>query len=434
MKAMQSWHKVRPLYAVLACGAVLALGTAARAADGRGADVVDESLRWAPKPVLGEDVKGNPTESPYHDPQATPMPLAPYRDAQANPIPLGRRETVRRAADCVPPEILSQCDPDVLSGKRPSYVTIRQADIYDLRDHPTVDADFVRLDIHLHELSTGQRTTLHDWCTSGHNKIMLMGYEIHHYAEFLGAREAFFHSEMNSGPRQITVGATTPLAVEAADVSVPFDWRESEIARDFFWEGINVYRTPQVVTLAWYTRETNMRPFLTKKEREEKRPEDLKISAYGSFPAGQSMVYFRPSYLATGGDGYRFELNWSHWVLGLKIPSPTEKGLVSGPMTVLPTNGASALVPEGGAMTITVDTPPTTMPAMTPVNGPVVVPTLTPEGPTTMPAAVPVLVPDAPVPPVVVPSLAPEVPATMPAVQPGTTSDAPRPHHRRIYH
>ena len=45
----------------------------------------------------------------------------------------------------VPPEVLRELDPDILSGKRPTIKSIGQAEIFALREAPKFDEDFVTL-------------------------------------------------------------------------------------------------------------------------------------------------------------------------------------------------------------------------------------------------------------------------------------------------
>ena len=67
----------------------------------------------------------------------------------------GQRSRTTRIPDppvSIPPEIVKQYDPDILSGKRPSFETLRNGDIFSLRDKPKLDADFVRLALDLGNL------------------------------------------------------------------------------------------------------------------------------------------------------------------------------------------------------------------------------------------------------------------------------------------
>lgn len=269
---------------------------------------VEESLQYAPKRVVISEPKGRPTESPWHDPQATSRPLPQVAAAHA-------------PDQTIAPEILRLYDADIVSGARPTYHVVAQADVFSLRRQPKFNADFVRLDVNLETLSQVQWSILHDWAVGGHNKIMLMGDEVGQYAEFLGARPAFFRSDNRAVPRPLTLVYPNLTNIDCTYVSVPFDWREYELSRCYVWEGITACRTPGAKVIAYYLEDTNMRP--PEDEQETPHNEDDMVAAYGYFRAGQTTVYFRPPHLATGSDGYRFELNWTHWILGRKVPGRT---------------------------------------------------------------------------------------------------------------
>ena len=69
-------------------------------------------------------------------------------------IALAEEFTFANDADLIPPEVLKQMDPDIRSGKRPTFATIHQGDIFGLRETPKFDTDFVKFDFAVSNLST----------------------------------------------------------------------------------------------------------------------------------------------------------------------------------------------------------------------------------------------------------------------------------------
>ena len=94
-------------------------------------------------------------------------------------------EIMQKYGDTIPPEILKQMDPDILTGKRPFFATLRQGEIFGLRDQPKFKGDFVRLDFELKKLSIVQRNIVQKWMRSGTNRIFLKDEDCIKYSDLL---------------------------------------------------------------------------------------------------------------------------------------------------------------------------------------------------------------------------------------------------------
>jgi len=280
-----------------------------------GADINDpvaQALRWRRQPEFVIRILADPTQSYFLDPQFTykplPMPILPHDPWLT-----------------VPPEVMEDYYRRfVLEAKEPVYVTLKQEMIFSLRRRPKFCADFVRFDFDLENLSQVQLEVLGNWARAGHNRIMLMGEEIGKFAEFLGARRAFFNADSNRDPRPLVLACDHRVATDSRRLAVAFDWRENLLSRRYFWEGITATQTPNVDVIAFYQDETNMR-VLTE---DDETAEDELVAAFGRFKCGVNDVYFRPYYLTEGPDGERFELNWMMWIQGVE-PTPPASPVVA---------------------------------------------------------------------------------------------------------
>jgi hypothetical protein len=102
-----------------------------------------------------------------------------------------RQECVAADRDLIPPEVLKQMDPDILSGKRPIFATIRQADIFGLRTKPRRNADFVKFDFDPSKLSSVQRAIIEKWIRSGANDVYFSDVAIMKYSAFVAPLELY---------------------------------------------------------------------------------------------------------------------------------------------------------------------------------------------------------------------------------------------------
>ena len=272
-------------------------------------DPVLQALTWRPAKKVELEILADPEQSGHPDPQFTPQPL---------PSPIPERDE----AKTVPPEVLDDYYQRVVRvAKEPTYAVITQELVFQLRSRPKFCADFVRFDVDLEQLSQVQLEILGNWARGGHNRIMLMGDEVGKYADFLGAKRAFFNSDNDRRPRAVVPSCGDEIGIDSVRVAIPFDWREILLSRNFYWEGITASQSPDTEVLAYYRDETNMRVLSEEQEKDE-IPRDRFVAAYGRFKCGKGEVYFRPFYLAEGPDGTRLELNWMMWLLGMPITGP----------------------------------------------------------------------------------------------------------------
>ena len=354
-------------------------------------DPVVQALRWRQTPRVRIKLIGNPLFSLWLDPQYMPWEL---------PWPVVPRVPELR----VPPEVIAQFDPQVLANEKPTYAVITHDMIFDLRTGPSFNAHFVRFDFDLDELSKPQLEILSNWCRCGLNDIMLMGEEIAKYADFLGGQRAFFHSDLDRLPRLQVLACDHVMATDCAHVTVPFDWREVVLSRDFYWEGITATKVPSIEVFAYYLDEENMR-LLSVQEEEDETPEDRWVAAYGRFKLEKTTVYFRPYHRAEGPDGDRFELNWAQWILNLKVPGPAATDVPCGgePCPPAPVPATPCGQPTGNMILVQPATPcgqpapaptatPCGQPAPAPCNQPATMPMMTLTPAMTVPAAQPVAV------------------------------------------
>ncbi len=292
---------------------------------------VEDTLKYWTRPPVQKEAQGNPKESPQADPQATSRPM-------------DLCDPDRKPDQTIPERIMVQFDKDVVDGKRPTYASLTQDCIYRLREQPRFNADFVRLDIDLDKLSNSQMGILREWAVGGYNRVMLMGQEIGRYAELFGGRAALFRSDNDSTARALEMIHPHPVTTDCALVTVPFDWREYELSRSYVWEGMTAGWTPRTTVFAYYRDAKNMRPrgpakYGDRKQHEVDRKQDRvyeQVAAYGYFMAGKTQVFFRPFYLATGGDGCRLELNWAHWILGRPVPAIMHTDVIDRPDDRIP--------------------------------------------------------------------------------------------------
>jgi len=69
--------------------------------------------------------------------------------------------------ETIPPEILEQYDPGIVSGERPEFAMVTNEDIWDLREHPDRGGDLVLLQLNIHKLSSPQIETIKNWVRKG---------------------------------------------------------------------------------------------------------------------------------------------------------------------------------------------------------------------------------------------------------------------------
>ena len=207
--------------------------------------------------------------------------------------------------DLIPPEVLKQMDAVIRSGKRPTFATVRQGEIFGLRSQPELDADFVRLSFDPSKLSTVQRRIIEEWIRSGVNRIYLLDNDLILYGSLfspaVGSRTSV------TGDKSRTIPANLLRHKVNTDcVQVRFS---AKIARD------NDNRGP------WVAPCLKNLPVDSAVIVEAKGGEVL----CGSFKLDAADVVFKLS--TTGNDSRRWELNFWHWALGLPVPGVAETGI-----------------------------------------------------------------------------------------------------------
>ena len=210
----------------------------------------------------------------------------------------------------IPPEVLKQYCPEVLSGRRPVYAVIRQKDILALRERPKFHADLVRLDFDPESVSSVQRDILLKWVASGHNSVLLIGEDLRKYGPLLGLFQQGHEIEPGdiSTKAGLRVLAYSCVGADAGSVAV-----KGEAAGPGVYSGncsvycyaVNTGLTANVTPVAFYAQG---------------------LAGAGLYEVGAGKVYFFPEGPMTGGDAERFRLNFLQWMLGLPVPGPADTG------------------------------------------------------------------------------------------------------------
>lgn len=187
-------------------------------------------------------------------------------------------------ADLIPPEILEQMDPDIRAGKRPSIGTIRQNDIFKLRENPKFEEDFVTFDFKVDAISTVQLDIIKNWIRSGNNKVMLIGEDIGRYGPLLEP----VRSTRASGP-----GKLLRHSVNTDCKDIRFSRSKDSSVCDCLTN-----LAPDAIVIA---------------EAESEK------AICGFFRLGEGSIFFR-NYVFNTPDSRRWLLNWLHWIMGLGVP------------------------------------------------------------------------------------------------------------------
>lgn len=198
----------------------------------------------------------------------------------------------QRDEDLIPPEILEQMDPDILSGSRPTIAELTPDGIFGLRQQPHFDADFVRLHGRFGRLPTVKNKILADWLSAGHNDVLLMGGgDMSQWAKYFGLSSRQGNNSWD---------------VELTRHPVNTDCK--------LLRGYIAFQKPRSGTVV-----------ITSARGDP---------SAGSFPWGQNTIYFFDEH--SGADSRRWYLNYMHWALGLPVPgtASTETGGVSQRVTL----------------------------------------------------------------------------------------------------
>jgi hypothetical protein len=196
--------------------------------------------------------------------------------------------------DTIPPEILQQYHPDVVSGERPKFVTITQPMIWGLRDQPNQGGDVYVFDFDLEKLSTVQKEIIENWVSNG-QKVLIWGYKAAWEYSPIFSKII----EISNGDQSKTVLAKHPVNTDVKDVR-------------FYY--FNQYSSNRHYYLTRYPVDTEIMV-------------SIKSGVIaGRVPLGRGSIYF----VLTGNrwdkgiDKDRWELNFKQWMLGLAVPGAAE--------------------------------------------------------------------------------------------------------------
>jgi len=202
--------------------------------------------------------------------------------------------------ETIPPEILSQYDPGVVSKQRPVVVRITQAMIFSLRSTPDLGGDVYSFDMDVSKISSVQVDIIKKWVIDGH-KILLWGEsEGRSYTSLFSDAVEFssIYLQQCSLSRHMVNTDVLDIHFEMSDRS---RFQTSIIS---------------------------------------KYPADTEVIAStksgviaGRVPYGQGSIYFAffGSMWPSGADKARWTLNFQQWMLGLHVPGYAERQVSSSP-------------------------------------------------------------------------------------------------------
>lgn len=220
-------------------------------------------------------------------------------------------------ADVIPPEILRQMDPDILTGKRPVIHKLKQTEIFGLRENPEFKADFVTFDFDPGKTSSVQEEILRNWIKSGANKLYFEDANIVKYSRLLGL-QASTHARWDFASNSPVDRKTTLLRH-----SVNTDCRLVRMA-------------PYSAVPPAYIEAKFFKALKCGQAIIEGLPPSCAVvidvdnhAAAGRIHVGDGVVYFR--HRVSGTDNRRWILNWWHWAMGLSVPGAAETGSLNAP-------------------------------------------------------------------------------------------------------
>ncbi len=194
-------------------------------------------------------------------------------------------------ADLIPPEVLKQMDPDIRSGKRPTFATINQGDIFGLRENPKFEADFVKFNFAVSDLSTVQQRIIENWIRAGYNTVYLKDTETRTYASLLSPIKST--TEGSGGTWATCTLLRHPVNTDCEKVQ--FRGHSLGGSRRYIFCFTNLPEEGVVIAEAGGGN-----------------------AVCGSFPLGEGRIIFQSS--VSGTDSRRWLLNYWHWVMGLGVP------------------------------------------------------------------------------------------------------------------
>jgi len=205
--------------------------------------------------------------------------------------------------ETIPPEILQQYDPGVLSGERPIFATVSNADIWDLREHPDRGGDFVLLKIVAGNLSSVQREIISNWVKDGARVYLNSKESSALISSVFGMGfNDFGHVRMRTGPSRSggpPFRYSSPYLNGNHPVSTDVNFSLSITGRCYGLSLSNLPKNSTVIVSA--------------------DPSHTKVLV-GAFKYGEGYIYFNTLNDPTGRDRDRFLLNLSQWLIGKKVP------------------------------------------------------------------------------------------------------------------
>jgi len=195
--------------------------------------------------------------------------------------------------ETIPPEILQQYDPGIVSGERPEFAVVRNEDIWDLREHPDRGGDLVLLDLNIHKLSSPQIETIKNWVREGARV-------------YLNSRDSVYwlikpifgmNHESVGYVRQTQSVYSRPYPNEVHPVMTDV---ESGILCRSTCLGVTGLPEERSVILSADKSHT--------------------IVMIGAFKYGKGHIYFNTLTNPYGRDLERFQLNLRQWLIGKEVP------------------------------------------------------------------------------------------------------------------
>ncbi|MCH8151586.1 MAG: hypothetical protein IH830_04330 [Planctomycetes bacterium] len=204
----------------------------------------------------------------------------------------------------IPPDILRQMDPGLRYNTRPKIEVIKQGDIFGLREKPRRDADVVMFNFEADKLSTAHRNILDAWIRARHNKVVLKDQDIQKYAAIFGLRAK---KQGFPAPRDFLVAH--PVNTDCRNLY--FRGYAKSNKDSSVWAVYHFYQLDPAASTVIATVDV-----------------DKARVVCGAFAYGERTIYFYNE--GFGPDWRRWQLNFWHWVLDLRVPGAAETGAMPG--------------------------------------------------------------------------------------------------------
>lgn len=231
--------------------------------------------------------------------------------------------------DTIPPEILRQYHPAVVTDERPKIVTITQPMIWGLRDQPDQGGDVYIFDFEPGKISTVQNEILKKWISNGQNVLIWGKNELYKYEDvFSEIINVTSSGDIKADPQKKQILAKHPVNIDVSDVR-------------FY-----IYRHLWPSYFLWLS--------------EYPADTEVVVSASsgilaGRVPLGRGYIYFASVDLDEnwdrGTDRHRWELNFKHWMLDLPIPGAAELQIHGEPRESLAEQKDQLLLKNGDTIT-----------------------------------------------------------------------------------